>query len=103
MSETPEPTRFVLIGHVDHGKSTLAGHLLYKVGKFTQRDAEKASQDADKLKMIRWKWAYLLDTYQEERERGKTHEYCIEPFQWEGISYELIDTPGHSSICQVYY
>ena len=90
-------TRFVIIGHVDHGKSTLAGHLLYKVGAFSKHEIEKTFHDAESSKTGRWKYAYLLDTESEERARGKTHEHSIVPFEYEGVKYELIDTPGHAS------
>lgn len=88
--------RFILFGHVDHGKSTLAGHLLYKVGKFTEHDVERAKQDSIVNKMPGWKWAYLLDS-DIERVKGKTHEYTIESFDFNGSQYELLDTPGHKS------
>lgn len=92
-----EPIRFVLIGHVDHGKSTLAGHLLYKAGKFSEHDLEKTTKEAEGSKMSRWKWAFLLDTNGEERVRGKTHEFSVVPFRHDGSAFELIDTPGHST------
>jgi small GTP-binding protein len=88
--------RFILFGHVDHGKSTLAGHLLAKVGKFSDHDIEKAHQDSITNKMSGWKWAYLLD-HGLERVKGKTYEYTIEKFEYKGKQYELLDTPGHRS------
>jgi GTPase len=89
--------RLILFGHVDHGKSTLAGHLLHLTGNFDDHEVEKASRDADGLKMSRWKWAYLLDTCSEERAKGKTHEYSVFPFKYASQDYELIDTPGHQT------
>lgn len=88
--------RFILFGHVDHGKSTLAGHLLAKVGKFSKHDIEKAHQDSIANKMTGWRWAYLLD-HGVERVKGKTHEYTIENFEYNAQKYELLDTPGHKS------
>jgi small GTP-binding protein len=92
-----EPCRFVLIGHVDFGKSTLAGRLLYEAGAFSEHEVEKTAQEAEKLKMSKWKWAFLLDVNEEERVKGKTHEYTVIPFEWKEKEYELIDTPGHQS------
>lgn len=88
--------RFILFGHVDHGKSTLAGHLLAKVGKFSSHEIEKAHQDSIANKMTGWRWAYLLD-HGVERIKGKTHEYTVENFEYNGENYELLDTPGHKS------
>ena len=54
----------------------------------------KITRLAEEDGMGRWKWARILDIYQEEALRGKTHEYsCIE-FQWQERMYRLIDTPG---------
>lgn len=88
--------RFVLIGHVDHGKSSLAGHLLHLVSHFSEHEVKKTEFES-KSKTNRWKWAYLLDTCDEERSRGKTHEFSLIPFNYKENKYELIDTPGHSS------
>ena len=89
--------RLILFGHVDHGKSTLAGHLLYLTGNVDNHEVEKASRDAEGLKMSRWKWAYLLDTSPEERVKGKTHEFSVFPFSYLNEQFELIDTPGHQT------
>lgn len=91
------PIGLLIFGHVDHGKSTLAGHLLYKVGKFSQHDVEQAEKEADALKMSRCKWSFLLDACNEERAKGKTHDYAVVPFEHDGQNYELIDTPGHQA------
>jgi translation elongation factor EF-1alpha len=88
--------RFILLGHVDHGKSTLGGHLLHLTGNIDDHEVARTALEAEKLKMTRWKWAYLLDTCSEERTRGKTHEYSIIPFTWNNEPFELIDTPGHA-------
>lgn len=88
--------RFILIGHVDHGKSTLAGHLLYKMNKYSEHEKIQAEKDAINNKMIGWKWAYLLDQGV-ERVKGKTHEFTIESFEYNNNKYELIDTPGHKT------
>lgn len=89
--------RFALVGHVDYGKSTLAGHLLYLAGKYTSHDVAQAKHQADLNKMPRSKWSYILDIDVKERERGKTHEYDSIPFIYNSEEYELLDTPGHSS------
>lgn len=81
---------FTLIGHVDFGKSTLAGHLLYKCGVFTDEDVQEI-----KRKTKKDKWSYLLDIDSTERERGKTHEMSKNEFCYNGNKFCLIDTPGH--------
>lgn len=88
---------FVLIGHVDNGKSSLAGHLLYKCGHITDHDMKQLEREAIENKMEPWKYAYVLDTDQNERLRGKTHEFTTVEFKHNNQEYMLIDTPGHKS------
>ncbi len=86
---------FVLIGSVDNGKSSLAGHLLFKQGVFSERDVECAQRDSQEIKkMSKWKWAFLLDM-EEERAKGKTHDFSCYEFDYKDEKYTLIDTPGH--------
>lgn len=89
-------TKFVVIGHVDTGKSTLCGHLLYKLGQVTDHEMAEIKKDAEKDKMSRWCWARVLDCWQEEQRKGKTHEHHKITFQTPEQSYVLIDTPGHA-------
>jgi translation elongation factor EF-Tu-like GTPase len=86
--------KFALIGHVDFGKSTLAGHLLCKVNALSLHEIATAEKDASG-KLSGNKFGFLLDIDQNERTKGKTHEYTIVPFTFNNDLYELIDTPGH--------
>jgi len=88
-------TKFVAIGHVDTGKSTLCGHLLYLTGYIDEHELIKIRQTAEKNKMSRWSWAYILDMYKEERAKGKTHEMNQIDFNHKGNRFTLVDTPGH--------
>lgn len=89
--------KFVVIGHVDTGKSTLAGHLLYKMGYVSKHEMQVIIDQAEKDKMAKWCWARVLDCYDEERRRGKTHERDIVEFTDPDSlkKYVMIDTPGH--------
>lgn len=87
--------RFLLTGHVDHGKSTLGGRLLYQCGAFDEREAQKVFEEANGDKMSSFRWARLLDTWNEERERGITVDCNEVEFDFKGHKFKLIDTPGH--------
>jgi translation elongation factor EF-1alpha len=92
-----DPTAFVAVGQVDSGKSALCGHLLYKCGYVDERNMEKIRIKAKEDKMEPWIWSRVLDVYEEEMARGKTHEFDTVLFENKatGRSYRLIDTPGH--------
>ena len=87
--------KFVAIGHVDTGKSCLCGHLLYKCGYIDERNMNIIRGKAKEDKMEKWVWSRVLDIYEEEMEKGKTHEYNTVDFNWNNEKYQLIDTPGH--------
>ena len=57
----------VVLGHVDHGKSTTLGHFLYDLGIVDQRTMDKFESEAETLRMTSWKWAFVLDSLPEER------------------------------------
>jgi translation elongation factor EF-1alpha len=85
---TSTSKKICFVGSVDSGKSTCAGHLLYKCGCLTQKQIKELGDGSQK-------WSRVLDIFEEEQVRGKTHEFNIIPFEHKGIKYELIDTPGH--------
>jgi translation elongation factor EF-1alpha len=87
--------KFVAIGHVDTGKSCLCGHLLYKCGFIDKHSMNKIKEKAKQDKMEKWVWSRVLDIYEEEMQRGKTHEFNLVNFNYKENSYQLIDTPGH--------
>jgi len=90
-----DPLRVLWCGHVDAGKSTLCGHLMYKLGVFSDRDLEVAERSANERKLAAWKYAYLLDILADEQERGKTRDYCETPCTLHGRNVVFVDTPGH--------
>lgn len=90
-----QPINFVLLGHVDHGKSTCAGRILMDTGTVQKQEVEKAIRDAELNNMRSWWLAYLLDMNDDERTKGKTVEYALVPIEYKGYPMQLIDVPGH--------
>lgn len=90
--------KFVLLGHVDHGKSSLAGRILVETGVVDDRDVEKAKKEAETNGRSSWWLAYLLDEDINERLTGKTHQYMTKTISIQEREYELIDVPGHQKL-----
>jgi peptide chain release factor subunit 3 len=86
---------FCFIGHVDSGKSTLSGHLIYKCGNISEHDLEKLIKTTEGKSYQQW--SRLLDIYEEEQIRSKTHEFNIIELKYNNNVYNLIDTPGHKT------
>jgi len=100
MSERQKPSKphlnIVIVGHVDHGKSTLTGHLLYNLGKVDQRTIEEYAKMSEKLGVgDTFKFAWVLDKLKEERERGITIDLAFQDFETKKYYWTLIDAPGH--------
>jgi len=85
----------VIIGHVDAGKSTTTGHLIYKCGGIDKRTIEKYEKEAAELGKGSFKYAWVLDNLKAERERGITIDIALWKFESPKYSFTVIDAPGH--------
>ena len=85
----------VVIGHVDAGKSTTTGHLIYKCGGIDKRTIEKFEKEAAELGKSSFKYAWVLDNLKAERERGITIDIALWKFESPKYSFTVIDAPGH--------
>ena len=85
----------VVIGHVDAGKSTTTGHLIYKCGGIDKRTIEKFEKEAAELGKSSFKYAWVLDNLKAERERGITIDIALWKFETPKYAYTVIDAPGH--------
>ncbi len=97
MSKKEKPhMNLVIIGHIDHGKSTLMGHVLIATGAVSDREAremEKLAKDNDRES---WKFAYFMDRLAEERKRGITIDLAFRKFETDSKYFTIIDAPGHA-------
>lgn len=85
----------VVIGHVDSGKSTSTGHLIYKCGGIDKRTIEKFEKEAAEMGKGSFKYAWVLDKLKAERERGITIDIALWKFETAKSVYTIIDAPGH--------
>ncbi|KTG33524.1 hypothetical protein cypCar_00012728 [Cyprinus carpio] len=85
----------VIIGHVDSGKSTTTGHLVYKCGGIDHRTIEKYEKAATQMGKSSFKYAWVLDKLKAERERGITIDISLLKFNTQKYTFTIIDAPGH--------
>jgi elongation factor 1-alpha len=85
----------VVIGHVDSGKSTTTGHLIYKCGGIDKRTIEKFEKEAQEMGKGSFKYAWVLDKLKAERERGITIDISLWKFETARYYVTIIDAPGH--------
>ncbi|KAK7750463.1 translation elongation factor EF-1 alpha [Diatrype stigma] len=85
----------VVIGHVDSGKSTTTGHLIYQCGGIDKRTIEKFEKEAAELGKGSFKYAWVLDKLKAERERGITIDIALWKFETPKYYVTVIDAPGH--------
>uniref|UniRef100_A0A7S0ZJC9 Tr-type G domain-containing protein n=1 Tax=Timspurckia oligopyrenoides TaxID=708627 RepID=A0A7S0ZJC9_9RHOD len=96
-SDGRKTVNLVFIGHVDAGKSTISGHLLYLTGNVDERTMEKFEREAKAKNRESWKYAWALDLTDNERDKGKTEECGRASFTTESRRFVLLDAPGHKS------
>lgn len=85
----------VVIGHVDSGKSTSTGHLIYKCGGIDKRTIEKFEKEAADMGKASFKYAWVMDKLKSERERGITIDISLWQFETPKYHFTIIDAPGH--------
>ena len=85
----------VVIGHVDSGKSTTTGHLIYRCGGMEKRALEKLEKEAAEMNKLSFKYAWIMDKMKASRERGVTIDISLWQFQTEKNNVTIIDAPGH--------
>mmetsp|Transcript_859 Transcript_859/g.1793 ORF Transcript_859/g.1793 Transcript_859/m.1793 type:complete len:590 (-) Transcript_859:2125-3894(-) len=90
-----EHLNLVFIGHVDAGKSTLSGSILYITENVDKRTIERYEKEAKERNRDSWFLAFIMDTNEEERAKGKTVEVGKAHFETDIKRYTILDAPGH--------
>jgi len=85
----------VIVGHVDAGKSTTTGRLLFELGGMSERDLAKLKKEAQELGKESFLFAFFMDKGKDERARGVTIQCCTREFFTDSYHYTIIDAPGH--------
>ena len=94
MADKPHQN-LAIIGHVDHGKSTLVGRLLYETGNVPEHVIEQQREEAEEKGKGGFEFAYVMDNLAEERERGVTIDIAHQEFDTDEYNFTIVDTPGH--------
>jgi elongation factor 1-alpha len=97
MSASKKPhMNLVVVGHVDNGKSTTVGHLMVDLGVIDQRTIDAFAKESEATgKGDTFKYAWVLDSIKDERDRGITIDLAFQKFETPKFFYTLIDAPGH--------
>jgi len=95
MGKEKEHINLVVIGHVDAGKSTTTGHLIYKLGGIDKRKLAQIEKEAEQLGKSSFKYAFVMDSLKAERERGITIDISLWKFETPKFVCTIIDAPGH--------
>ncbi|MCK5026097.1 MAG: translation elongation factor EF-1 subunit alpha [Nanoarchaeota archaeon] len=85
----------VFVGHVDHGKSTTVGRLLFDSGSIDEQAMRKLKEKAEELGKGGFEFAFVMDNLKEERERGVTIDLAHKKFETDKYYFTIIDAPGH--------
>lgn len=95
MAKAKPVINVVFVGHVDHGKSTTIGHLMFKKGVLSQQQLDKLKAETEKHGKVGFEFAYFMDRFKEERERGVTIDLSYQKLETPKYSVTIIDAPGH--------
>ncbi len=85
----------VFIGHVDHGKSTTVGRILYDTGNIDPHELENLKKLSEQMGKATFEFAFVMDQVKEERERGLTIDVAHKRFDTDKYYFTIIDAPGH--------
>ena len=94
MAEKPH-LNLIFIGHVDAGKSTSVGRLMYETKAISEKDLQKYKEIAKQLNRPTFEFAFVMDSLKEEQERGITIDIAHRDFQTSKYYFTIIDAPGH--------
>ena len=100
LADDSDPRRHanvVFIGHVDAGKSTISGNVLVCTGQVDQRTIQRYEKEAKELNRESWYLAFIMDTNEEERAKGKTVEVGRAEFETTARRFTVLDAPGHAN------
>lgn len=95
MADKKEHINLVFIGHVDHGKSTSVGRLMFDSGNVSEQQMRKLKDKAADLGKSGFEFAYVMDGLKEEQERGVTIDLAHKKFVSDKYEFTIIDAPGH--------
>ena len=95
MSDKKQHISVVTCGHVDAGKSTTCGRLIFELGGLSEREMLKLKNEAANLGKSSFAFAFYMDTTKQERERGITIQSTTKEFYTDKFHYSLVDNPGH--------
>ena len=95
MAATKKNLNVIFVGHVDHGKSTTVGRLLFETGKVSEQELAKLREEAVAKGKVGFEFAFIMDKFKEERERGVTIDLSYRKLVTKKYDITIIDAPGH--------
>jgi len=95
MAKEKPNLNIVFVGHVDHGKSTTVGRLMFDAGVVSEQELKKLKEEAARVGKVGFEFAFVMDKFKEERERGVTIDLSYRKLVTQKYEATIIDAPGH--------